>query len=290
MSSAAATPAARTHAPHLPGAGAPTSPRPHPLDRRSWHESVMGMPVSVHLRGPRLGPGVAVAVAAVYTELRRLEAVLSIYRPDSDVSRLADGALALDECAPEVAEVLELCALATAHTAGAFTALRPLPGGGHRLDPTGLVKGWAVERAAAPLRDLGVDWYVNAGGDIAAHVSDDRPAWRVGVEDPHDRGQVLAIVAVRDGGVATSGSAARGSHIWDPRTGAPVDRLASVTVAGPTLLWADVLATAVFVEGHTAAAWAARDGYEVVVVHHDGRAERTLPLEAPAQPAFVPTS
>ncbi|KAE8765148.1 FAD:protein FMN transferase [Georgenia thermotolerans] len=265
-------------------------PAPVGLDRRAWHETVMGMPVSVHLRGPGLGPAADVAVAAVYTELRRLETLLSTYRPDSDVSRLADGVLTLDRCAPEVAEVLELCALATTHTAGAFTALRPLPGGGHRIDPTGLVKGWAVERAAAPLRDLDADWYVNAGGDIAAHVAEDRPAWRVGVEDPRDRGRVLAVVALRDGGVATSGTAARGAHIWDPRTGAAADDLASVTVAGPTLLWADVFATAVFVEGPTAAAWAARDGYEVVVVHHDGRAERTLPLVAAAPAAPGPTA
>ncbi|MPV88318.1 FAD:protein FMN transferase, partial [Georgenia ruanii] len=251
----------------------------------------MGMPVSVHLRAPHLGPDVDAAVAAVYAELRRLEALLSTYKPDSDLSRLADGALTLDQCAPEVAEVLELCTLATAHTAGAFSALRPLPGGGHRLDPTGLVKGWAVERAAAPLRDLGVDWYVNAGGDIAAHVAENRPPWRVGIEDPHDRGRVLAVVALRDGGVATSGTAARDGHIWDPRTGAPADRLASVTVAGPTLLWADVLATAVFVEGPAAVGCAVRDGYEVVVVHRDGRAERTAPVVAArceAAPAPTP--
>jgi FAD:protein FMN transferase len=75
--------------------------------------------------------------------------------------------------------------------------------------------------------------------------------------------------------VATSGTVARGPHIWDPRTGAPAATLASVTVAGPTLTFADVLATAVFVEGAEAAGWAADLGYEVVVVHLDGRAERT---------------
>ncbi|MHB1064752.1 MAG: FAD:protein FMN transferase [Georgenia sp.] len=257
---------------------APSSRAAGTLAHLAWHESVMGMPVSIHLRAPRLGPAAEAAARAVFAELRRLDALFSTYRPDSEISRLADGDLPLEECAPEVAEVLDLCTLAHARTAGAFDPMRPLPGGGHRLDPTGLVKGWAVERAGAPLRELDADWYVNAGGDIAAHVAADRPAWRVGIEDPHDRGRVLALIALRDGGVATSGTAARGAHLWDPVTGAPADSgLAAVTVAGPMLLWADVLATAVFVAGPEGARWAADAGYEAVVVHDDGRAERVLP-------------
>ncbi|MBK5249231.1 MAG: FAD:protein FMN transferase [Actinomycetales bacterium] len=247
------------------------------LERRAWHETVMGMPLSVHLRGPHLG-GTERAVAAVITEMHRLDRIFSPYRPDSELRRYEAGHLTLRDCSPEMTEVVDLCKLATALTGGDFDARRPLPGGGLTFDPSGLVKGWAVDRASRHLCGLGVDWYVNAGGDIAAHVADEeRPAWQVGIQDPADRSRVIALVSLRDGGVATSGTSARGEHLWDPHTGEAARGCASVTVVGPTLTWADVLATAVFVHGPEAAEWVAEDGYEVIVVHRDGRAERTLP-------------
>ncbi|TRW43368.1 FAD:protein FMN transferase [Georgenia yuyongxinii] len=258
--------------------------------RRAWHRHVMGMPVSVHVLGGPAGDARADgdterAVTAVYEELRRLDLLLSTYRPDSEVSRLADGAISLAQCSREVREVMDLCDLASQLTRGAFDARRPLPGGGLRLDPTGLAKGWMVERAAAPLRSLpGADFYVNAGGDLLASVVPGHPPLRIGIEDPLDRARLVTVVEIRDGGVATSGTAARGPHIWHPHTGAPANALASVTVAGPTLTLADVLATAVFVEGADGAAWAAELGYEVVVVHRDGRAERTLPAGVVSEP------
>jgi thiamine biosynthesis lipoprotein len=55
-------------------------------------------------------------------------------------------------------------------------------------------------------------------------------------------------VPLTDGGLATSGNAARGAHILDPRDAQPVVREGSATVWGPTLLWADVWATALFVD------------------------------------------
>ena len=256
-----------------------TAPDGPTLETRAWHETVMGMPVSIHLRARHLPPEGDQAVAAVYAELRRLETIFSTYLPGSAVNLLADGVVAVDDCPHEVAGVLGLCELARDLTGGAFDAHRPLPGGGVRLDPTGLVKGWAVERAAEPLRALaGTDFYVNAGGDILCHVADaDRPAWRVGIEDPHHPDRVRAVVTLRDGGVATSGAARRGHHIWDPRAGRAADGPASVTVSGPTLLWADVLATAVYAGGADAADWATVMGYDVDVVDHDGGLRRTGP-------------
>lgn len=264
----------------------PTASAAPVLRSRAWHETVMGMPVSVHLRAPDLPAGAERSVAAVYTELRRLDAIFSTYRPDSAVSLLADGTLTLEECPPEVAEVLDLCALAHDLTGGMFDASRPLPDGGSRLDPTGLVKGWAVERAAARLRALpGTDFYVNAGGDLLCHVADEtRPGWRVGIEDPRRPDRLRAVITVRDGGVATSGASCRGRHIWDPRLGGPADGPASVTVSGPTLLWADVLATATYVGGAEAARWAAATGYQVDVVAHDGGLLRTCPVLDPDGP------
>ncbi|WP_447924443.1 FAD:protein FMN transferase [Georgenia muralis] len=262
--------------------------------RRVWVEHVMGMPVSIHVREP--GRATAERVAAVYAELRRLDAIFSTYRPDSVIRRLAADGLdvpppgpadattpirAVADLAdrwPEVPEVLDLCAFAATLTGGAFDARRPDADGTRRLDPTGLVKGWAVERSAR-LLDPQEDWYVNAGGDVAVHVAaPDRPAWSIGVENPRDRRQVLTSVAMRTGGVATSGTAARGAHLWDPRTGrAAAPRLLSATVAGPSLTWADVYATAVYVDGPDAAAWVAELGYEVVVVDLAGTARRTVP-------------
>ena len=100
------------------------------------------------------------------------------------------------------------------------------------LDPSGVVKGWAVERAAAALRDLDdTDFCLSAGGDMVVHVADpDRPDWRVGIEDATDPTRVRAVVPLRSGAVATSGLAHRGAHVVDARTGLAPTRLASVTV------------------------------------------------------------
>jgi thiamine biosynthesis lipoprotein len=154
------------------------------------------------------------------------------------------------------------------------------------LDPSGLVKGWAVERAARVLDALPeVDWLVNAGGDVLARASHG-PAWRVAIEDPRDRQKVLCVLPVEAGAVATSGTAARGQHILDPRTGQPAaDHLLSASVLGPTLTWSDVLATAAFVEGPAVLSRiAALPDYEAVLVLPDGALAATVDLGPPPHP------
>lgn len=235
----------------------------------------MGMPISIHLRGPRLHTAeVSAAVAAAYGVLARMDQIFSTWAPDSQVSRLRRGELALTDCDPLVAEAAALGEQARVVTAGAFCTDLPDPDGARRFDPTGLVKGWAVQRAGRELAGLpGVSWCINAGGDVLAgrhaHVppngADARP-WRIGIEDPHDRTRIVQVVQLLDGGVATSGTAARGAHLLDPRTGAPVGRPGSTSVVGPDLLWADIWATALFVgDEHTRAAFAAHAAaYQVI--------------------------
>ena len=70
--------------------------------------------------------------------------------------------------------------------------------------------------------------------------------------------------------MATSGTSARGAHLVDPRTGGPAGALAQVSVTGPSLLWADVLATAAFVRGATRDWLRTQLGYEGLVVRLDG--------------------
>ena len=228
----------------------------------------MGTQVSLHLRGDRVDtdPAVEPAVAAAFGDLRAADELFSTYRPGSQVSAIRRGELPRDRRHPWVAEVVALCEEARDRTDGYFDPWR-LPGG---FDPSGLVKGWATEKAATRLAGLrGYDHYLNAGGDITARVHGSRaPAWRVGVQDPADPAAFLAVLELRTGGLATSGSAARGPHIVDPHTGSHPGGLLAVTVTGPTLRWADVFATAAFARGGDVARWVAAraPGYEVAAL------------------------
>lgn len=245
------------------------------VQRRAWVQQVMGMPVSVHLRGEgSRGPTADERVAAVFDELRAVEEIFSPYRAGSDVSRIDRGDLAPEDAHPLMAEVVTLCETARVLTAGSFDVSygSPRPGGHRRFDPTGLVKGWAVQRAAEHLAaGLHCDVSVNAGGDVAMRPGPDALPWRIGIEDPREPRLVLAVVDVVAGGVATSGTSHRGLHILDPRDGSPADEVLSVTVVGPSLLWADVLATAAFVRGHEGLALVeGLGGYEALVVDRHG--------------------
>ena len=165
--------------------------------------------------------------------------------------RLRRGDLLAAQAHPWLAEVEQLCGEAERRTAGLFSASYDTTSAGAGYDPTGLVKGWAVEQAALHLRHVpGISWCVNAGGDLLAGAgyASSPSTWRIGVEHPRSPGVVAATIPLRSGGLATSGSAARGAHVLDPRTGAAIARAGSATVWGPSLLWADVWATALFVD------------------------------------------
>lgn len=221
---------------------------------RAFVEQVMGMPISVHVRALDPDrPDVQAAVRNVFAHLRKVDDVFSTWRGDGEVMRLRRGELDPDQAHPWVAEVRALTDEAERMTGGVFTSDLVGPDGSRGWDPTGLVKGWAVAGAADYLREVDeVAFSVNAGGDIVCGrgrgMSGQHTPWRVGIQDPTDPMRVVAVVEVLDGAVATSGSAARGAHVIDPRTGTAVTRSGSVTVTGPDLTWADVWATACYVE------------------------------------------
>ena len=236
--------------------------------------------------------------------LHWVDRVFSAYRPDSDVTLLAEGLVTVDGCAPEVAEVIEACAFLRELSGGYFTAS---PWG--RFDPSGYVKGWAVERAAAILTAAGsASHLVNGGGDVqcagarpadvgAAHAAGPAelagatagaPApWRIGIADPFRPGRLALVVAATDCGVATSGTAERGAHIVNPRTGRPAEGLASLTVAGPSLALADACATAAFAMGPVLARdWlASLDGYHAYAITEAGETWQTAGFGAFIDPA-----
>jgi thiamine biosynthesis lipoprotein len=224
---------------------------------------IMGMPIGIDLRDP------GVDVEPAFAWLEQVDATFSTYRADSDISRLDRGELTVAECRPEVDEVLRRCMALERATDGYFS-VRPAG----RLDPSGLVKGWAVDGAARRLAAAGAGRFcINAGGDVVARG---RPepgrGWRVGIRHPEDHEQLAAVLAVEDLAVATSGLYERGSHILDPHTGAPPEGLLSVTIVGADLATADAYATAAFAMGAAGAAWTATlEGYDALCITSDHR-------------------
>jgi thiamine biosynthesis lipoprotein len=223
---------------------------------------IMGMPIGIELADAH-----AVDVEPAFACLREADATFSTYREDSDISRLDRGEITLAECRPEVDEVLTRCLALERATRGFFSAR---PAG--RLDPSGLVKGWAVTGAADRLAEAGArNFCINAGGDVVARG---RPEpgrrWRVGIRHPVELDKIAAVVGVEDLAVATSGEYERGAHIVDPHTGRPPHGLLSVTIVGPDLATADAYATAAFAMGEGGPAWTATlDGYDALCITSD---------------------
>jgi FAD:protein FMN transferase len=214
--------------------------------------------------------------------LHWVDATFSTFLAGSEVSRLGRGEIGPAQCAPEVREVLAACTALTAQTGGFFSATAA-----GSLDPSGYVKGWAVERAAAILTEAGSPSHcVNGGGDVrcagpAPHAGN----WRIGVASPLDRGALALIVEGQDFAVATSGIAERGRHVLDPHTGRPPDGLLSVTVTGPDLALADAYATAVFAMGFPGALGWSADRYQAFGIRADGSTWRTPGFPASGAPA-----
>jgi thiamine biosynthesis lipoprotein len=234
-------------------------------------EQVMGTAVSIDVRG-------AVAAGAleeVIAWLHHVDAVFSPYDPASAVSRIGRGELLPADAGPEVAEVLDRCERARQRTAGAFDVHAVRAPTGALFDPSGLVKGWAVERAAELLGRAGAEHLcLNAGGDVALRGEASRgEPWRVGIRHPEHENDLALVLRGRGPlGIATSATYERGAHIIDPRTGEPTTELASVTVVAPTLTDADTFATAVFVMGLDGLTWLQdQPGCEGYAIDHDGR-------------------
>ncbi|MFI9550528.1 FAD:protein FMN transferase [Nonomuraea endophytica] len=233
-------------------------------------EHVMGMPVSVDIRTPLPDRELVGLLDDAFAWLRWVDETFSTYRPGSQISRLARGESLTP--AADVDEVLARCAELREATDGYFSERA-----GGTLDPSGYVKGWAVERLSRALTTAGaVSHCVNAGGDVRVRGSA-APGlpWRIGIRHPHDN-TVCKVLFAHDLGVATSGAYERGAHVLNPHTGRPAYGLASVTVTGPDLALADAYATAIFAAGRPAFPLAA--GYELLLIDTAGAATSTRGL------------
>ena len=223
---------------------------------------LMGMPITVEILGA-LAEGM---VSAVFDHFAAVDARLSPFKPDSEVSALNAARLTPAEFSAELVEVLDLADRTKHETRGYFDMRRP----DGRFDPSGIVKGWSIRNAARRIAAAGFrDFYVEAGGDIQTGGRDPEGGdWRIGIRNPFDETQIIKVVTPRGHGIATSGTYVRGQHIHNPhRPHSAVEDLVSLTVIGPDVLEADRFATAAFAMGkdgiHFIEATPGLEGYAV---------------------------
>jgi len=207
---------------------------------------LMGMTVTVEIAD--IGAGEA-DINAVFDYFNHVDEKFSTYKATSEITKLNKGLLTKNELSQEMCAVLEMCAETKNLTDGYFDITRP----DGTLDPSGLVKGWAIQNAADIIKNRGFEnYYIDAGGDVqVSGVSGDGRPWKIGIRNPFNPEQeIVKVVSVRDAGMATSGTYARGQHIYNPHhKKSEIKDIVSLTVVGPNIYEADRFATAAFAMG-----------------------------------------
>ena len=203
----------------------------------------MGMPISIDIPEATADS----PFQAAFERLRQIDERFSTYKTESEASRFGRGEIEESAASRDLKRIIKECRSWQKQTGGWFSAWA---GGG--FEPSGYVKGWAIAEAGQAIEAAGyADYCIGAGGDILAR-SAGAHIWGIGIQDPDDKTKILNKLTISNGAVCTSGNYARGAHIINPKTKRPAAGFKSVTISGPDMITADVLATAVFAAGPAA--------------------------------------
>jgi thiamine biosynthesis lipoprotein len=232
----------------------------------------MGTVVSVRVPDPEtVHPDRAAALEDAISEASRafndLDLRFSLYRDDSEASRIARAELSLADASDEMRAAYSESLEWRNRTNYTFTPHRP----DGVLDLSGTIKAVGIAQAAEALTAAGfATFLINAGGDI---LSSGKPneGWRVGVADPENNENLVTTVELTDDycAMATSGTAERGEHIW--RRPDTDTSFRQVSVIAADIMTADVLATTIIAGGQDSLDHAtANFDVAVLVVKSDG--------------------
>lgn len=205
---------------------------------------LMGMPITIEV----VGATDDLLINRAFDYLAAVDRRFSTYKPDSEISAINEGRRPIDACGPEMAEVFALAETTRWETRGFFDIRRP----DGSIDPSGIVKGWAIRNTARLLAAAGAEnFFVDAGGDVQSNGRNaEGGEWRAGIRDPFHPQQIVKTVYPRGRGIVTSGTYVRGQHIYDPHDASrAIDDIVSLTVIGADVLEADRFATAAFAMG-----------------------------------------
>lgn len=236
----------------------------------------MGMHITVEIIDKKATPEVFEEVFSYFTSVDKQ---FSTYKNDSEIMRINRGEISVENYSKEVKEIFALAEKTKRETSGYFDIKKP----DGTLDPSGVVKGWAIQNAAELLLKKGYkNFYIDAGGDVqSSGLNEEGEDWSIGIRNPFKQEEIVKIVYTKGKGIATSGSYLRGQHIYNPHT--PQEKLleiVSLTVIGENVLEADRFATAAFAMGRDGINFIEQlPGFEGYAIDKNGLATMTSNFE-----------
>jgi thiamine biosynthesis lipoprotein len=239
--------------------------------------SIMAMPVVLEIVGSAADETIFEDIFSYFTEI---DARFSTYKVESEIQCINRGEISEEQYSEDMRTVLALAEETSLQTMGSFSIHTPAG----TIDPSGIVKGWSIQQAALKLRKRGVEnFYLEIAGDIqSSGMNSEGGEWSVGVRNPFVHEEIIKVLYPKGKGIATSGTAARGDHLYDPH--APEGRVhtpyVSLTIIGPDVCEADRFATAAFVMGERGLFFIENlPGFEAYAVHTDHTARMTSGFE-----------
>ncbi|HEV8666709.1 MAG TPA: FAD:protein FMN transferase [Candidatus Paceibacterota bacterium] len=234
------------------------------------------MPITIEVVDDTAKVGMLADLFAYFSEV---DERFSTYKETSEIMSINRGELQIADASTEMQEVFALAEKTKAETDGYFNMQQP----NGSLDPSGIVKGWAIFNAANLLRAQNVtNFYIDAGGDIESSGNNEEGLpWSVGIKNPFKQSEIVKVIYPKGAGIATSGSYIRGSHIYNPHNHqSELAEVVSLSVIGPNVLEADRFATAVFAMGKGGIAFIeSLPGFEGYAIDKNGVATMTHNFE-----------
>lgn len=202
----------------------------------------MGMPITVEIVDDKVHKK---DIDFVFDYFSDVDTVFSTYKKDSEISRINRLELEEKNYSNDMKTIFALAEKTKKETNGYFDMVQS----NGLKDPSGIVKGWAILQASVTLQEKGFkNFYIDAGGDVqVSGKNKNGEQWRIGIRNPFNRKQIVKVVGLESKGIATSGTAVRGQHIYNPhQLGEPLIEIVSLSVIGPDICEADRFATAAF--------------------------------------------
>jgi thiamine biosynthesis lipoprotein len=231
---------------------------------------MMGMPIMMEVVDKNV---TAANIEAVFDYFHHIDEKFSTYKETSEVSRINKGELKPGDYSDEMKKILDLSEKTRLETNGYFNIKNR-----NGIDPSGLVKGWAIFNAAKILEKSGYKkYFIEAGGDIQTSGK----KWKIGIRNPFNRKENVKIIEINGEGVATSGTYIRGQHVYNPfDPDKEITEVISITVIGPNIYEADRMATAALAMGKKGIEFIQKlDKFAGYMIDHEGVATYTNNFE-----------